>query len=379
MLLIYKIFLSQGYMIQAGSHFLKSNEKGTPFFQYAASIISVLMMSSICFVFEQYIGYRVVALLMLVVIYLLAIFFSIVPVMIAAILSAAIWDFFFIPPIYTFYIRNTEDQLMFMMFFIIASVNAVLTIKIRKAEKISRDREEKENSIRLYNTLLNSLSHELRTPIATIIAVTDTLKDNYDKLSLQNRVELLNEMEKASLRLNRQVENLLNMSRLESGFLQLKKDWCDLNDLVFNIIEKVAVDNHSQLIVFDADESLPLFKIDSGLIEQIIYNILHNSLQYTADDSTIKISATCESDNCIITISDNGKGVPTDKIEHIFEKFYRLPNSKTGGTGLGLSIVKGFTEAHGGKVKLENINSGGAKFTITIPTETNYIKNLKNE
>lgn len=366
-------------MIHTGNDLLTREKKETKVSQFAISILSVILMSSICFIFERYIGYKVVAILMLVIIYLLAIFFSIFPVMVAAILSAAIWDFFFIPPVYTFYIHNTEDQLMFMMFFIIASVNAVLTIKIRKAEKISRDREEKENSIRLYNTLLNSLSHELRTPIATIIAVTDTLKDNYDKLSLQNREELLNEMEKASLRLNRQVENLLNMSRLESGFLQIKKDWCDLNDLIFNIIEKIAVDQPTQSIVFDSDESLPLFKIDSGLIEQIVYNILHNSLQYTPDDSIITITAYCELENCVIIISDNGNGVPADKIEHIFEKFYRLPNSKTGGTGLGLSIVKGFTEAHGGKVKVENIATGGARFSINIPTETNYIKNLKNE
>ena len=316
---------------------------------------------------------------MLVVVYLLAIFFRIVPVLISAILCAAIWDFFFIPPLYTFYINDTEDVLMFMMFFVIASVNAVLTFKIRKTEKIARDREEKENSIRLYNTLLNSLSHELRTPIATIIAVTDTLKDNYDKLSEKNRNELLKEMEIASIRLNRQVGNLLNMSRLESGFLQLKKDWCDLNDLIFNVIEKAYGDNYPQTVIFDAEETLPLFKLDSGLIEQIIYNVLHNSLQYTPDDSVITLMAKCEQDNCVISIADNGNGFPENELEHVFEKFYRLPHTKAGGTGLGLSIVKGFTEAHGGKVKLENISSGGARFTITIPAETNYIKNLKNE
>ena len=349
------------------------------FFQYTASILSVLLVSVICFTFEKYIGYRVVALLMLVVVYLLAIFFRIVPVLISAILCAAIWDFFFIPPLYTFYINDTEDVLMFMMFFVIASVNAVLTIKIRKTEKIVRDRDEKENSIRLYNTLLNSLSHELRTPIATIIAVTDTMKDNYDKLSEKNRNELLKEMEIASIRLNRQVGNLLNMSRLESGFLQLKKDWCDLNDLIFNVIEKAYGDNYPQTVIFDAEETLPLFKLDSGLIEQIIYNVLHNSLQYTPDDSVITLMAKCEQDNCVISIADNGKGFPEDELEHVFEKFYRLPHTKAGGTGLGLSIVKGFTEAHGGKVKLENITSGGARFTITIPAETNYIKNLKNE
>ena len=357
----------------------KNIKKANQISQYITSILLVIVVSLLCSIFEYYIGYRVVAMLLLVVVYLLAIFYSIIPVMIAAILSAAIWNFFFIPPIYTFYIRNTEDLMMFLMFFIIASVNAVLTIKIRNSEKVARDREEKENSIRLYNTLFNSLSHELRTPIATIIAVTDTLKDSYDKLSVDNRNELLKEMELASIRLNRQVGNLLDMSRLESGFLQLKKDWCDLNDLIPAVIQKANSDNYPQTVIYDEDESIPLFKLDSGLIEQVIYNVLHNALQYTPDNSSITLSARCEQDNCVIRIADNGSGFPDAEIIHVFEKFYRLPHTKAGGTGLGLSIVKGFTEAHEGKVTLENIKTGGALFTIIIPTETNYIKNLKNE
>ena len=357
----------------------KKRRRNNQVFQYTSSLALVLLVSAICFAFERFIGYRVVALLMLVVVYLLAIFFNIIPVLISAILCAAIWDFFFIPPIFTFYINNTEDRLMFMMFFIIASVNAVLTIKIRKVERIERDREEKENSIRLYNTLLNSLSHELRTPISTIIAVTDTLKDNYEKLSEDNRLELLKELELAGIRLNRQVGNLLNMSRLESGFLQLKKDWCDLNDLIYNVIQKASTDSYSQTVIFDADESLPLFRLDSGLIEQIIFNVLHNSLQYTPDNSVVTLTANCDQEICVIRISDNGNGVPVNELEHIFEKFYRIPHTKTGGTGLGLSIVKGFTEAHGGKASVKNLESGGAEFLIKIPAETNYIKNLKNE
>ena len=364
------------------SYYVKMSIKKSRYsqvYQHVASFVIVVLASLLCYVLVKYVGYRVVALLMLVVVSLLAMFFSITPVMLAAVLSALIWNYFFIPPLYTLHITNAEDGLMFLMYFVIATVNAVLTIKIRNAEKIVRDREEKENSIRLYNTLLNSLSHELRTPISTIIAVTDTLKDNYDKISEDNRIELLTELELAGIRLNRQVGNLLNMSRLESGFLQLKKDWCDLNDLIYNVIQKVSADSYPQTVNFEADDSLPLFKLDSGLIEQIIFNVLHNSLQYTSDNCTVTISASCEQEMCVIRICDNGNGVPINELDHIFEKFYRLPHTKTGGTGLGLSIVKGFTEAHGGKATVENLATGGAGFIIEIPAETNYIKNLKNE
>jgi two-component system sensor histidine kinase KdpD len=132
-----------------------------------------------------------------------------------------------------FHIGTPEDGLMFLMYFVIASINAVLTYKIREVERKKRDDEEKAKALKLYNTLLNSLSHELRTPISTIIGAIDTVKDNQTTLSDSNRNELYSEIEIAGFRLNRQVENLLSMSRLEAGFIKPNKDWCDLNELVF--------------------------------------------------------------------------------------------------------------------------------------------------
>ncbi len=347
--------------------------------QHLISIVLVLAVSVACFFSVQFIGYKVVALILLVTVSLLAMAFDILPVMIAAVLSALIWNFFFIPPLYTFHIDNTEDFLMFLMYFIIALVNAVLTFKIREAEKEARDKEEKENTIKLYNTLLNSLSHELRTPISTIMGVIDTLKENNKNLSSENKNELLSEIDKASIRLNRQVENLLNMSRLETGTLKLHLDWCDTNELVFTAIQKLSVNSAKHKIEFLPNENLPLFKLDIALMEEVLHNIIHNAIQYTAENSVIKILVTYENENCVITISDNGNGFPESEIKFAFDKFYRLPQTKTGGTGLGLSIVKGFIEAHHGKIKLENSQEGGAKFTISFPSEISFINNLKNE
>jgi two-component system, OmpR family, sensor histidine kinase KdpD len=354
-------------------------KKFSHIFQYTISLLLITLISIACFSATGIIGYKVVALLLLVAVSLLAMLFDILPVLFAALLSAFIWNFFFIPPIYTFHIADTEDALMFLMYFLIALVNIVLTSKIREAEKKARDKEEKEKTIKLYNTLLNSLSHELRTPIATIIGAVDTLKENRDKLSSSHQDELLSEIDIATIRLNRQVNNLLNMSRLETGSIKLNLDWCDINELIHSIVQKLTDANDKHDIHYSADETLPLFKIDVGLTEQILHNILYNAIQYTPDDSTITIKAFYEHDHCIISVSDNGSGFPENEIKNVFDKFYRLPNTKTGGTGLGLSIAKGFTEAHGGKLSLENIESGGAKFTITIPAETSFINNLKNE
>jgi two-component system sensor histidine kinase KdpD len=294
-------------------------------------------------------------------------------------LSALIWDFFFIPPRFTFSVGSADDTLMLAMYFVIASVNAVLTFKIRQVEKEAMQKEGKEHTFKLYNTLLNSLSHELRTPISTIIGATDNLQNQNGKLSENNKIELVNEISKASMRLNRQVENLLNMSRLESGFIQPKKDWCDINELIHDVTNRLKENLQHHAINIQVKENIPLFKIDFGLMEHVLFNLVHNAALYIPKYCIITVRASCVDDKLILTVEDNGNGFPEDEIEKVFEKFYRLKNTNTGGTGLGLSIVKGFVEAQGGTIRLENIPEGGAKFTIEIPCETSYMNNLKNE
>ncbi len=346
--------------------------------QYVICVALVLLVSCISFYLQPYIGYRVVALLLLMTVSFIAILFEILPVIIAAVLSAIIWNFFFIPPLFTFHIDNVEDVLFFFLYFFIALINTVLSFKIREAEKKARDKEEKESILKLYNTLFNSLSHELRTPISTIIGALDTLKENKNKLSEENQTELLSVIGKASFRLNREVDNLLNMNRLESGMLKLNADWCDLSELIHSVIGKL-LPYGNKTIEFNPDENLPFFRLDAGIIEQIVYNLLSNSLLHTPENTIINVEVNHNLDLCIITISDNGQGFPENEIPLAFNKFHRLTDDRTGGSGLGLSIVKGFVEAHKGRVKLENNKTGGAKFTIEIPTEATYINSLKNE
>lgn len=347
--------------------------------QYVISILFIVITTAICFFSADFVGYQAVALILLLAVSFNAILFDIFPVLLSAFLSALLWNFLFIPPIFTFHIDNIGDSLMFLMYFVIALINAVLTVKIKDFQQKVKDKENKEKSIKLYNTLLNSLSHELRTPISTIIGAIDTIRDRQTNLSESNREALYSEIEIASFRLNRQVQNLLNMSRLEAGFIQVKNDWCDMNELVFSAIndEKDEISHHT--IEFIPNENLPFFKLDSGLVEQVLQNILNNALQYTPENSIITIAIQHKDEHCNIEVSDNGNGFPENEINLVFDKFYRLNNTRTGGTGLGLSIVKGFIEAMNGKVKLENLSHGGAKFTIEIPAETSYVNNLKNE
>jgi two-component system, OmpR family, sensor histidine kinase KdpD len=347
--------------------------------QFLFAMLLLIIVAIVCYAISELVGYRVVGFILLITVSLLAMLIDIVPIICTAAISALVWNFFFIPPKFTLHIGNTEDVILFLMYFVVAIISAVLTFKIRQIEKLAQQQQQKEDTVKLYNTLLNSLSHELRTPIAAIIGATDNLQSSNTKLTPQNKNELVAEIAKASFRLNQQVENLLNMSRLESGFIQPKNDWCDISEVVYDAVKRLEENNVNQKISISINPAIPLFKLDKGMLEQIIYNIVNNAAQYTISNCVINISAACHADVLEIIIEDNGNGFPPEEINNVFDKFYRLKNTTTGGTGLGLSIVKGFTEAMGGSVQLQNATTGGAVFTINIPGETSYLKNLKNE
>ena len=352
---------------------------------YLVSIALVCAIAMVCFPFTDWMGYRSVALLLLLTVSVLAMRLSLYPVLVAAFLSALIWDFFFIPPRFTFSVASGEDTLLLAMYFIVALSNGIFNYKIRELEQVARQKEERENALKLYDTLFNSLSHELRTPIATILGAADALQENAEKLTPLSKNELMGEISNAALRLNSQVENLLNMSRLESGFIKPNFEWCDVNELIYNVLGKLDKDLTDHETLVNVPETMPLVKIDFGLTEQVLVNLIKNAAIYTPKDARITIEAQVLSDKTghftetqnvvdavthklVLTISDNGKGFPTDEMGHIFDKFYRLKNTKTGGTGLGLFIVKGFVEAQGGTIAAFNRQEGGAEFKIDLPT-----------
>jgi two-component system sensor histidine kinase KdpD len=222
-------------------------------------------------------------------------------------------------------------------------------------------------SDKLYKTLFNSISHELRIPVTTIMGASDSLLTA--EHSEEIRKELSGEILKASKRLNRLIENLLNMSRLESSRITPRLDWCDIHDL----INKVTDSLHDELKPFNLhvviDNDIPLVKMDFGLMEQVLYNLIHNATQYSAGSTNIRVKAFYDKGMMTLQVMDRGPGFPAKELPLIFNKFYRVEGSKAGGTGLGLSIAKGFAEAHHGTISVENRQNGGAKFTIKIPSE----------
>lgn len=342
--------------------------------QFFSSVFAVASIGIVCFLFSDFVGYRSVALILLLTVSVLAMRLSLYPVLLAALLSALIWDFFFIPPRYTFHINSYEDLLMLAMYFIVALLNGVLTARIRFFEKIAREKEAKAKTLELYDTLFDALSHELRTPIATVLGASDHLLSESENLTGQDRQSLTREILQASERLNLLTENLLNMSRLESGFIQPKVDWCDLSELVHESSNRLKDVLQKHRLEISVPENLPLVRLDFGLTEQVLQNLLINAAKHTPQGSLIRISVQAQQQTCTIEVADSGNGFSETDLPHVFEKFYRSRNAGPGGIGLGLSIVKGFVEAQGGTVTVESLPGSGAHFTIHIPTELNYLK-----
>jgi two-component system sensor histidine kinase KdpD len=481
--------------------------------QYFTAISIVILTAIICFFIKGLIGYQVVSFALLFVVSTLAFFFGTGPILLAATMSALIWDFFFIPPPYTLHVDKPEDMLMLVMFFIIALLSGVLTSRIKRQEMKIRVREERTNALyqltrelstatgidevisiakndikkyfklnarillkndanqldyprqkdssftiskndmsvavwtyqhsakagrhtdtlpsanytfyplkgnqmnlgviaiqqdivftqgeeqfweafisqisgkfereylrnlakqafvlnesdKLYKTLFNSISHELRIPVATIMGASDSLLSTTHPEEISRELSL--EIFKASKRLNRLIENLLNMSRLESGRITPRLDWYDIHDLINNVLDNLRDELKPFHLHIVIPEDMPLVKIDFGLMEQVLYNLIYNSTQYASNSTNLRVKAFYDNGLLTIQVMDRGPGFQRKEISLIFNKFYRVEGSEAGGTGLGLSIAKGFVEAHSGTISVENRQNGGAKFTIKIPSE----------
>jgi two-component system, OmpR family, sensor histidine kinase KdpD len=491
--------------------------------QYLITSLLVIVSSVILYVAKDFVGYQVVSFALLFLVSILALFYGTGPILLAATLSALIWDFFFIPPPFTLHIEKSVDVLMLIMFFIIALLNGILTSRIRRQEKKTRIREERTHALyqltreltmvsgidevskiavryiqkyfnldcaiilkndfnqlnnqvqndtniklsenelsiaawvykhsskagkhtdtlpstdytfypltgnndstgviavkhsnpftqgeelfweaflsqisgkfereflrdaakkvfilnesdKLYKTLFNSISHELRIPVATIMGATDTLLMN--TYSEETRRKLYAEINTASIRLNRLIENLLSMSRLESGLITPRLDWCDVHDLANKVADNLQQELQPFKLATVIPSDMPLVFIDFGLIEQVLNNLVLNATQNTLAGTNIRLKFFFDHGALSIQVMDRGKGFPASELHSVFDKFYRGKDAKAGGTGLGLSIVKGYVEAHGGTVIAENRKNGGAIFTIKIPVKSSEMNKVEKK
>jgi two-component system sensor histidine kinase KdpD len=221
---------------------------------------------------------------------------------------------------------------------------------------------------KLQSALLNSISHDLRTPLASITGVLDSLRMDDGVLDSDTRRELVETAYGEAVRLNRLVGNLLDMTRLESGTMRIIPQPCDVQDVIGAALNALAGRLEGHPINVEIPVDLPLVPIDFVLINQVLINLLENAAKYSSDSGPINILAVQHGDQVHISIEDHGPGIPEEDLQRIFEKFYRVKRfENVVGTGLGLSICKGIIEVHGGKIWAENRLEGGARIVFTLP------------
>jgi two-component system sensor histidine kinase KdpD len=476
----------------------------------AAAVIGAITLAA--FLFTPIVGAHATALVFLLTVVLLALFVERGPTLMAATMSAVIWDYFFLPPVYAFRITNFEDAMFFAMYFVVALVLGNLTTRIRSQEAAERERQtratllylltrdlnesigldqmvqriveqlgssfgarvavllpaaedtfkihpggtlqigESEKSLpawvlknrqragkftnnspganalyiplvtnsgavgvlglqfdhrfnlslhqeslieaisqqiamaldrhrlngisekakllaeseRLSKTLLDSMSHEIRTPLAAINSATGNLAELRDT-DARIRQQMIAELQEATERLNRLVGNVLEASRLDSGTVKPRFNECDVRELINVALTETEKQLSGHEVRITIQPGLPVISLDFVLTQQALINLLTNCALHTPKGTLIEIEARLEDESLVLCIADRGPGIPSGSISHVFEKFYRVPNSRTGGTGLGLSLVKGFVEAQGGRVAVEKRLGGGVVFVLRLP------------
>lgn len=233
----------------------------------------------------------------------------------------------------------------------------------------AHDAEELRRSEKLYQTILNSVSHEIKTPITAIVGLVSALEDENISGDPAARRPILDELSEAAERLDREVTNILDMSRLSSGVISMKKEWFEARELAEACVSRLGPKLRGRAVKLDFPEDLPFLHADFALMEQAVGNILANALNYTSPETAVEIGAALRGGRLCIRVADKGPGIPREYAEKVFDRFFRVPGTQAGGTGLGLAIAKAVAELHGGTISAENPGGGGAEFVIALPVE----------
>jgi two-component system, OmpR family, sensor histidine kinase KdpD len=235
--------------------------------------------------------------------------------------------------------------------------------QLRLASESARLASESE---KLHRALLDSVSHELKTPLAVITGSSEAL---LAAPSGPHSASLTREIDSAARRLQRLVNNLLDVTRLESGALCPRLDWCDLRDIINAALDATADLRREHPTTVNLPDDLPPVRGDFALLEQAVFNLLHNAAAHTPAGTAIEVTANIDTldRKAWITVADRGPGLPAVHAAQIFDRFARGNPARAGGLGLGLSIVRGFAEAHGGHIEASGNPGGGARFTLYVP------------
>ncbi len=285
------------------------------------------------------------------------------PGLLSAALGVAAYNFFFVAPLYTFAVADPRNLFTFAMLFVVGWTVSALAERLRREEAAALSRRTDE----LRSALLSSVSHDLRTPLATITGAASTLLDPLVLLGPEARAELLGFIREEAQRLEGLVSNLLEMSRLAAGPVALKKEWVPVEELVGTALRRMDGALNGRPVTTALPATLLLVEGDPVLLGQVLVNLLENVARHTPAGTAVRIEAGKSAEGVRISVIDAGPGLPPNDPATLFEPFERGADPRGPGTGLGLAICRGIARAHGGDMHAETLATGGAAFSLVLP------------
>jgi len=334
--------------------------------EYLFAVTAVAVATAVCFAMFPFLE-----LTNLVMVYLLATTWVATrghrgPAALASAMSVLSFDFFFVPPRFRFSVSDAQYVWTFAVMFIVAMIISHLTIRMREEAEAARQGEQRSvwlmekaakaevevESERMRSSLLSSVSHDLRTPLAAIMGSAGALLEKKAVIANDETRTLLENIESEAERLSRLVQNLLETTRLESGTVQLNKSQYPLEEIVGSALEYLEKALKGRKVAVNIPEDLPVVAVDPVIFEQVFVNLIENGIRHTPPQSPLEISAGKEGANIKVSVADRGPGIKKEELERVFEKFYHGKDSP--GAGLGLVICRAIINAHGGRIWAEN-------------------------
>ena len=287
-----------------------------------------------------------------------------------SVLAIAAFDFFFVPPQGTFTVDDVQYLLTFAIMLAVALVISGLTQRARRQAHAQATLAVEAETERIRSTLLASISHDLRTPLAVMTGASSSLAERGERLSADERQALAKSVFDQSRELSDRVAKVLQMTRLEGGGMAVARDWASIAEIADSSRRRLRERLAAHRVMVEIPGDLPLVKVDATLIEQVLDNLLENAAKHTPAGTVVRVRAKREARELVVSVEDLGGGLPEGDVERVFAKFsHGAIGGAAGGIGLGLAIARAIVRLHGGRTWAERLPAGGTAFRFTLPVE----------
>jgi len=311
-----------------------------------------------------------IAMVYLLAVVLVALHYARGPAVLTSILCIAAFDVLFVPPQGTFTVDDVQYVFTFAIMLTVGLVISYLVANVRRQAREQAALEVAAETERIRSALLASISHDLRTPLAVMSGASSTLAEAAEKLSSQERQALARSIFEQSRDMAERVTKVLQMTRLETGAIQIDRDWTSVGEVASSALGRMSERLASHRLIVELPDDLPLVKVDAVLVEQALGNLLENAAKHTPAGTVVRLYAKQRTNDLVVSVEDYSGGPSDVDVERIFQKFaHGAIETNAGGVGLGLAICRAIVRLHGGNAWAERVPAGGMVFRFSLPIE----------